>query len=65
MMDTSMAMAIDTCLKLEIYSDTRDIDNVTHLITSVNDQGLCTRTIKYLLCILTGKWVVSASCKTL
>ncbi|KAI8344358.1 hypothetical protein BC941DRAFT_408453 [Chlamydoabsidia padenii] len=59
--NTSMTMAIDICLKMEIYSDTRDIDNVTHLITSVNDQGLCTRTIKYLLCIITGKWIVNAS----
>ncbi|ORZ25924.1 hypothetical protein BCR42DRAFT_17168 [Absidia repens] len=60
-LDSAMSMAIDSSLKMEIYSDVRDLDNVTHLITSVNEQGLCTRTIKYLLSIITGKWIVSTS----
>ncbi|CAO3594518.1 unnamed protein product [Absidia cylindrospora] len=60
-LDSAMSMAIDSSLKMEIYSDVRDLDNVTHLITSVNEQGLCTRTIKYLLCIITGKWIVNTS----
>lgn len=32
---------------------------VTHLVTSVSTAGTCARTLKYLLTILTGKWVVS------
>ena len=36
---------------------------VTHLVTSVNGAGTCARTLKYLLAILAGKWVVPLSCK--
>ncbi|KAI8097135.1 uncharacterized protein BX664DRAFT_325638 [Halteromyces radiatus] len=60
-LEISMAWAIETSLKLEVYSEIRDLDNVTHLITSVNEHGLCTRTNKYLLGILTGKWIVNPS----
>jgi BRCA1-associated RING domain protein 1 len=36
----------------------------THVIAGVNDQGLCQRTVKYLLAILDGKWIVSVDCTT-
>ncbi|KAK3109008.1 hypothetical protein FSP39_021013 [Pinctada imbricata] len=32
---------------------------VSHVITSVNKDGVCPRTIKYLQSVLTGKWIVS------
>ncbi|XP_031564381.1 BRCA1-associated RING domain protein 1-like [Actinia tenebrosa] len=33
--------------------------DVTHIITSTSNSGLCRRTIKYLSGILCGKWIVS------
>ncbi|EXB46049.1 Protein BREAST CANCER SUSCEPTIBILITY 1-like protein [Morus notabilis] len=32
--------------------------NVTHVIVATNDVGACTRTFKFLMAILTGKWIV-------
>lgn len=61
--DSAMTKVIDLNLKLEICSNIRDIDQVTHLITSINSDGLCTRTSKYLIGIITGKWIVDTSCK--
>lgn len=61
--DSFITKVIDLDLKLEICSNIRDIDQVTHLITSINSDGLCARTSKYLLSIITGKWIVDTSCK--
>ncbi|CAO3610995.1 unnamed protein product [Cunninghamella blakesleeana] len=59
--DSSITKVIDLNLKLEICSNIKDIDQVTHLITSINSDGLCARTSKYLLSIITGKWIVDTS----
>ncbi|XP_078656243.1 uncharacterized protein LOC144902593 [Branchiostoma floridae x Branchiostoma belcheri] len=34
-------------------------DQVTHLVTACDEAGHCSRTIKYLRGVLTGKWIVS------
>ncbi|CAO3621601.1 unnamed protein product [Cunninghamella echinulata] len=59
--DSAMTKVIDLDLKLEICSNIRDIDQVTHIITSINSDGLCARTSKYLIGIITGKWIVDTS----
>ncbi|KAJ3698801.1 hypothetical protein LUZ61_002506 [Rhynchospora tenuis] len=33
--------------------------NVTHVITSTNEAGACKRTLKYLMAILNGKWILT------
>ncbi|KAJ4754588.1 Protein BREAST CANCER SUSCEPTIBILITY 1-like protein [Rhynchospora pubera] len=33
--------------------------NVTHVITSTNEAGACKRTLKYLMAILSGKWILT------
>ncbi|KAJ6728926.1 BRCA1-ASSOCIATED RING DOMAIN PROTEIN 1 [Salix viminalis] len=33
--------------------------NVTHVIAATDSDGACTRTLKYLMAILNGKWVLS------
>ena len=38
---------------------------VTHVVTPVNKNGHCPRTMKYFSGILTGKWIVSFNCKYL
>jgi BRCA1-associated RING domain protein 1 len=37
--------------------------NVTHVIANMDERGACTRTLKVLLAILAGKWVLSVNCK--
>ena len=37
--------------------------DVTHVITASDDAGRCKRTVKYLVGILRGLWIVSYSCK--
>lgn len=34
----------------------------SHVITNCNQSGLCQRTIKYLMAVLDGKWIVSIDC---
>lgn len=41
----------------------RDFDEITHIITSVNKNNLCRRTLKYLQGVLEGKWIVDPTCK--
>lgn len=48
---------------MQIHQDTRSFDDVTHLVTTQDDQGLSPRTEKYLRGILAGKWIVNQSCK--
>lgn len=36
---------------------------VTHVIASTDEKGACTRTLKVLMGILNGKWIVNADCK--
>lgn len=36
---------------------------VTHIVTVVDEENVCNRTMKYLLGVLTGKWIVSFDCK--
>lgn len=38
--------------------------NVTHVIASTNMSGSCKRTLKFLMAILNGKWVISMDCKS-
>lgn len=37
--------------------------NVTHVIASTDAQGACTRTLKVLMAILNGRWIVNIGCK--
>ena len=36
---------------------------VTHVIASVDENGACRRTLKYLMGILEGKWILTIDCK--
>jgi BRCA1-associated RING domain protein 1 len=38
--------------------------NVTHVIASTDMSGACKRTLKFLMAILNGKWVISIDCKS-
>jgi hypothetical protein len=38
--------------------------NVTHVIAGTDGQGAARRTLKYLMAILEGKWIVQADCKS-
>jgi BRCA1-associated RING domain protein 1 len=39
------------------------IPNVTHVVANTDENGACGRTLKVLLAILAGKWVVNVNCK--
>ncbi|KAJ8533576.1 hypothetical protein K7X08_006900 [Anisodus acutangulus] len=36
--------------------------SVTHVIASTDEKGACRRTLKYLMGVLTGKWILSTDC---
>jgi len=36
---------------------------VTHVIASVDENGACRRTLKYLMGIIEGKWILNIECK--
>lgn len=38
-------------------------ENVTHVIAATDSNGACTRTLKVLMAILHGKWIVTMECK--
>ncbi|CEP11680.1 hypothetical protein [Parasitella parasitica] len=48
----------DQKLKIVIHHEIRNFDDVTHVITSVDKEHLCKRTLKYLQSVLKGKWIV-------
>ncbi len=35
---------------------------VTHVVTATDKAGTCARTLKYLLGVVSGKWIVSLDC---
>lgn len=37
--------------------------SVTHVIASTNEKGACTRTLKVLMGVLNGKWIINSDCK--
>ena len=37
--------------------------NVTHVIANTDERGACARTLKVLMAILAGKWVLNVNCK--
>jgi hypothetical protein len=37
--------------------------NVTHVVANTDEKGACGRTLKVLLAILAGKWVLNVNCK--
>ncbi|OBZ90073.1 Protein BREAST CANCER SUSCEPTIBILITY 1 [Choanephora cucurbitarum] len=45
-------------LRIFIHYQMREFHEITHIVTSVNKQRLCKRTMKYLQGILAGKWIV-------
>ncbi|KAG0180471.1 hypothetical protein DFQ29_000616 [Apophysomyces sp. BC1021] len=59
--DRSIMLVTETDLSVDVYSDVRDMDEVGHVITSVDENRLCPRTLKYLHAILAGRWIVDAS----
>jgi len=52
----NLAACLQCVVNLPVFS-------VTHIITSSNKEGMCPRTIKYLMGVLQGKWIVSNECK--
>lgn len=36
--------------------------SVTHVITSTDENGACRRTIKFMMGILEGKWILDIEC---
>lgn len=38
-------------------------NDVTHVIAATDSDGACTRTLKVLMAILNGKWVLTMECK--
>lgn len=40
----------------------RGLEDVTHIVTLVDENRLCRRTEKYLHGIIAGKWIVDKSC---
>ena len=37
--------------------------NVTHVIANTDERGACSRTLKVLMAILAGKWVLNVNCE--
>lgn len=37
--------------------------SVTHVIASTNENGECRRTLKFLMGVLEGKWILSVHCE--
>lgn len=37
--------------------------NVTHVIASTDEKGACTRTLKVLMAMLNGRWILTMDCK--
>lgn len=56
--DATMKKTTDSTLKIYVHYNTRDFNEITHIITSVNEHQLCRRTLKYLQGILCGRWIV-------
>ncbi|XP_013404512.1 BRCA1-associated RING domain protein 1-like [Lingula anatina] len=51
---------LEKCAKLLNAGLATDFSlEVTHVVTTVNAEGMCPRTMKYLQAVLTGKWVVN------
>lgn len=38
-------------------------ENVTHVVAATNDLGGCSRTVKFIKAILTGKWILTIECE--
>jgi len=36
---------------------------VTHVIASINENGACKRTLKFMMAILEGKWILTIDCQ--
>ncbi|KAI9271294.1 hypothetical protein BY458DRAFT_509542 [Sporodiniella umbellata] len=58
-LDKLINNTLDTKLKITIHYKMRDFSDVTHVITSVDKNKLCRRTLKYLQGILEGKWIMT------
>ncbi|KAG1467164.1 hypothetical protein G6F56_004564 [Rhizopus delemar] len=58
-LDKLVNSTLDTKLKISVHYKMRDFGDVTHIITSVDKDRLCRRTLKYLQGILEGKWIMT------
>ncbi|KAG1478762.1 hypothetical protein G6F57_006785 [Rhizopus arrhizus] len=58
-LDKLVNHTLDTKLKIFVHYKMRDFNDVTHIITSVDEDQLCKRTLKYLQGILEGKWIMT------
>lgn len=38
---------------------------MTHVIANTDERGACARTLKVLMAILAGKWVLNVNCKSI
>lgn len=63
MMEKMSEKIADTPLKVTIHTEIKHFSDITHVISSVNKNRQCHRTLKYLHGLLLGKWIVSSQCK--
>lgn len=63
LMDKSSEKVAETPLKVTMYTELKYFDEVTHVISSVDNKKQCHRTLKYLHGLLLRKWIVSPQCK--
>ncbi|KAI8875256.1 hypothetical protein K501DRAFT_289447 [Backusella circina FSU 941] len=54
----NLTSAAKSGMRIVVHHDLKKFNQVTHVITSMDKDGLCKRTLKYLSSIIYGKWVV-------
>jgi ABC-type uncharacterized transport system ATPase subunit len=59
----NLTTAAKNGMRIVVHHDLKKFDQVTHIITSMDKDGLCKRTLKYLSSVICGKWVVDQNCK--
>lgn len=63
LIDKHIERVAESRLKFTVGSELKDMEDVTHVISSVDNDKKCPRTLKYLSGILRGKWIVTPKCK--
>lgn len=61
--DKSIEKVAESKLKFTVGTELKDMEEVTHVISSVDSNKKCFRTLKYLSGVLRGKWIVTPECK--
>jgi len=59
-LDLKQKKVVEKCAKmLDAKVVEQFSDEVTHVVTAVDNDDLCSRTMKFLLGVITGKWIIS------